>query len=72
MTTFYTVPQVAEMMQVTADHIYRVTNSGELGSFKIGRNVRISQEQLDRWISSKRQYTKYERIEVAETHVATH
>lgn len=71
-TTFYTVPEVAKMMHLTADHIYRVTNSGELGSFKIGRAVRISQEQLNEWLSSKRQYTKYERTAIADTHVATH
>lgn len=72
MATFYTVPQVAEMMNVSADHIYRVTSSGELGSYKIGRNVRISQDQIDRWLRTKRQYTKYERREIADTHVATH
>lgn len=71
-TTFYTVPEVAKMLGLSADHIYRVTNSGELGSFKIGRAVRISHLQLDEWLSSKRQYTKYERTAIADTHVATH
>lgn len=72
MRTFYTVPEVAKMMHVTADHIYRVTKSGELGTYKIGRKVLISQEQLERWLSTKRQYTKLERTEIAETYVATH
>lgn len=71
-TTFYTVSEVAKMLHLTADHIYRVTNSGELGSFKIGRAVRISHRQLDEWLSNKRQYTKYERTAMADTHVATH
>lgn len=70
--TFYTVPEVAKMLGLSADHIYRVTNSGELGSFKIGRAVRISHVQLNEWLSSKRQYTKYERTAIADTHVATH
>lgn len=72
MGTFYTVPEVAQMVRLTADHIYRVTKSGELGSFKIGRKVLVSQEQLERWLSTKRQYTKLERTEIAETYVATH
>lgn len=69
---FYTVPEVAQMVKLTADHIYRVTKSGELGTYKIGRKVLISQEQLDAWLTSKRQYTKYERNVMAETYVATH
>lgn len=71
-TTLYTVPEVAQMTRLTADHIYRVTKSGELGSFKIGRKVLISQEQYDTWLSTKRKYTKYERTEIADTYVATH
>lgn len=70
--TFYTVPEVAQMVKLTADHIYRVTKSGELGTYKIGRKVLISQEQLDAWLTSKRQYTKYERNVMAETYMATH
>lgn len=70
--TFYTVPEVAQMVKLTADHIYRVTKSGELGTYKIGRKVLISQEQLDAWLTSKRQYTKYERTVIADTYVATH
>lgn len=69
---FYTVPQVAELLQLTEDHIYRVTKSGELGCFKVGRMTRITQEQLDQWLASKRRYTKYERNVIAETHIATH
>lgn len=72
MGTFYTVPEVAQMLHLTADHIYRVTKSGELGSFKIGRKVLVSHEQLDEWLTTKRQYTKYERNIMAETYVATH
>jgi hypothetical protein len=49
-----------------------VTASGELGYFKVGRMKRITQEQLDKWLESKRSYTKYERNEIAETYVATH
>lgn len=72
MGTFYTVPEVAKMVRLTAYHIYRVTKSGELGTYKIGRKVLISQEQLERWLTTKRQYTKLERTEIAETYVATH
>lgn len=71
-TTFYTIPEVAKMVKLTADHIYRVTRAGELGTYKIGRKVLISQEQLNEWLASKRQYTKYERNVLAETYIATH
>lgn len=69
---FYTIPEVAEMLKLTPDHIYRVTASGELGYFKVGRMKRITQEQLDKWLESKRRYTKYERTQIADTYVATH
>lgn len=67
---FYTVPQVADLLNLSVDHIYRVTKSGELGSYKIGRKVLISEEQLTNWMNTKRQYTKYERNKVADTYVA--
>lgn len=69
---FYTIPQVAELLGLTNDHIYRVTKSGELGCYKIGRMVRITQEQLDLWLATKRRYTKYERNIIVDTHIATH
>jgi excisionase family DNA binding protein len=69
---FYTIPEVAEMLKLSEDHIYKVTASGELGSFKIGRVKRITQEQLDKWLESKRRYTKYERTQIADTYIATH
>ena len=72
MEAFYTIPEVAKMVGVGEQHIYRVTRSGELGSYKIGRMVRISQAQLDQWLGGKRQYTKYERQEIAETYTAIH
>lgn len=70
--TFYDVPQVAKMTGIGEQHIYRLTRSGELGSYKIGRRVIISQEQFNQWLETKRQYTKYERNEIADTFVATH
>lgn len=67
---FYTIEQAAELCHLSTDYIYRITKSGEIGHYKIGRRVLISDEQLNQWLNSKRQYTKYEREIVAETHVA--
>lgn len=72
MEAFYTIPEVAKIVGVGKQHIYRVTKSGELGSYKIGRMVRISQTQLDQWLDVKRQYTKYERQVIADTYTALH
>lgn len=70
--TLYDIPQVAKMIGIGAQHIYRLTRSGELGSYKIGRRVKISQEQLEQWLASKRQYTKYERNAEVEKYAMTH
>ncbi len=69
---YYTVPEVAKKFDMNVHHTYRLTREGVLGSFKIGRKVLVSQEQIDSWLANKRQYTKLERTEIAETYVATH
>ena len=44
----YTVKQVSEILQVTPMTVYRLVSRGELDAVRIGRNVRISQSELDR------------------------
>ena len=48
----YTVEQVAEKLQVGRDKIYFLLRTGQLRSIKIGKLRRITEEQLNEFISS--------------------
>lgn len=69
---FYTPDVIAKKLDMNRDSVYRLTREGKLGCYKIGSKVLVSDEQLTNFLTSKRQYTKYERTVIADTHVATH
>lgn len=37
----YTVAEVAKLLRVSKMSVYRLTDSGELGSLRVGRSIRI-------------------------------
>ncbi len=47
---YYTVKEVAEMLRVHEQSVFRWLREGKLESDKIGTNHRITQEQLDKFI----------------------
>lgn len=51
--TVYTVQEVAEILKVKPLTIYRLIDRKELKAFKVGRNVRIKQEDLDEYIEKQ-------------------
>lgn len=69
-TTFYTISEVADKLRMTTDYIYRLTRTGKLGHYKIGSSVRITQEQLEAFLASKRVYNKSEVGQQADTRIA--
>ncbi len=52
---FYTIEQVAEMLQVTRQSIYNFMADGRLESYKFGRARRIAAESLQRFIQASKQ-----------------
>lgn len=70
MEKFYTVEDVAKMLRLTTDYVYRLARTGALGHYKIGASVRITQEQLDAFLASKRVYNKCEVRQQANTRIA--
>ena len=47
----YTVGEVARLLGVSAPHIYRAINKGELpGGMKIGRRYIISKSKFDKYL----------------------
>ena len=49
------VPEVAEMLQIARSRAYELVGSGEIPSVRIGRSVRVSRKELDRWLEEHRQ-----------------
>lgn len=42
----YTVEEAAELLSLSRAHLYRLMDSGQIGSISIGRSRRITRKQL--------------------------
>jgi excisionase family DNA binding protein len=51
---FYTVSQIAELLQLTEMTIYRMIQRGELSCYVIGRNKRFRSGDLEDFLASRR------------------
>ncbi len=51
METYYTIPQVAAMLQLSKTKVYDLVNDNQIGHVRLGRNVRIPQSSLDAWLT---------------------
>ncbi len=49
----YTPETIAEKMQVAVRTVYKLIKSGQLPATKVGRQYRISDDQLDRFMKSQ-------------------
>lgn len=48
----FNVPEVAEALRVHTSHVYRMLDSGELSSIKIGKRRLVRVEAIDAFIES--------------------
>ncbi|HCS10992.1 MAG TPA: DNA-binding protein [Clostridiales bacterium] len=48
-----TVKELAEFLKISVSTIRRAISSGELKSFKAGKNVRIEKESVMEWLEQK-------------------
>jgi excisionase family DNA binding protein len=49
------VPEVARIIRVARSRAYELVAEGEIPSIRIGRSVRVSRKELDRWLEEQRQ-----------------
>jgi excisionase family DNA binding protein len=49
------VPEVAEKLRIARNTIYQLVGEGEIPSVRIGRSVRVSRKELERWLEEQRQ-----------------
>ena len=48
------VPEVAEMLQIARSRAYELVGNGEIPSVRIGRSLRVSRKDLERWLEGRR------------------
>lgn len=58
---FYTVSQLADLLQLTEMTIYRMVNRGELPCYMIGRIKRFRQRDIEQFLESRRVASRSER-----------
>jgi excisionase family DNA binding protein len=49
------VPEVARIIRVARSRAYELVAEGKIPSVRIGRSVRVSRKELDRWLEEQRQ-----------------
>jgi putative molybdopterin biosynthesis protein len=47
----YTVEQVADILQVSANTVRKLIKEGKLKTVRVGVQIRITQQELDRFLS---------------------
>lgn len=47
------VPEVAEELRIARSRAYELVADGEIPAVKIGRSVRVSRRELDRWLKEQ-------------------
>ena len=50
---FYTLEEVADMLRVSIETVRRLVLSGEIEAKRVGRQYRISQENLNKYLEKK-------------------
>ncbi len=48
------VPEVAEVLRIARSRAYELVAEGEIPSVRIGRSVRVSRRELERWLEDQR------------------
>ena len=54
MATWLTLDELARYLKKGRSTLYHMARSGQLPSQKVGRTWRFDQEEVDRWIKSKK------------------
>ncbi|MBA2712667.1 MAG: helix-turn-helix domain-containing protein [Rubrobacteraceae bacterium] len=49
------VPEVAQVLRIARSRAYELVGEGGIPSVRIGRSVRVSRKELDRWLEEQRQ-----------------
>ena len=59
MNKFYTAQEVADKLKIKKTTVYDLIKRGELSSSKVGKQLRISEEQLEQYLLFSNRYCEY-------------
>ncbi len=48
------VPEMAEFLRIGRSRAYELVADSEIPSIKIGRSIRVSRKELERWLEGRR------------------
>ena len=51
---FLKVPEVAKELRIARSRAYEMVANGTIPAVKIGRSVRVSRKELERWLEEQR------------------
>ncbi len=51
---YHPVKTIAELLQVPVHRVYREIASGNLPAIRLGKTIRIADEDLNRWLAAHR------------------
>lgn len=51
---FLKVPEIAEELRIARSRAYELVANGTIPAVKIGRSVRVSRKELERWLEEQR------------------
>lgn len=54
-TPLLTVNEVAQLLRMKPPVVYRAANSGELPCYRLGRCLRFSRGDVDRWLEARKE-----------------
>jgi excisionase family DNA binding protein len=52
---FFTVQEISKMLKIHEQTIFRWIREGKLESIKVGRNQRVTKEQLDNFLNKNKE-----------------
>ena len=53
-----TIPEVAQLLRVTAKTVYKLVRAGALRSFRVGRVMRCRRHEVDRFMADREQSSR--------------
>ena len=62
MNKFYTAQEVADKLKIKKTTVYELIKRGELSSSKIGKQLRVSEEQLAQYLVEQRRSVLQRRL----------
>jgi excisionase family DNA binding protein len=49
----YTIPEVAQYLKLSKSKVYHLVQTGQLPHIKIGKNVRVKESDLNKWLDGQ-------------------